>query len=854
MCSWFLHHSQTSIASLLRSLSPSSAPVLPASTSASKHPTMSSPSATLQKFGAPDPGQTISDASGHWKLAQRVEQTMLRAINSEPKQLDPRSLLVAPANRDGAPPNVQYIHYGILRSLQKSGFDRTRPHVGICVQFRSSEGKERLLAYNKSFSSGNSLLPPIDEPKVLYGTLAGSHLNLALRIIQAGTHSPAADVAKLVSPGSHLAEIVEAGHKWWILPEDTPVASQIEVSLWRNMDQNENQSLHEIEILRNIIATCQEVSKIRSQLAVGDIVARAQRRSPHKVSERALQSLTLFYLRHLEDKQPHLAIELQEFHSAKVNPRELQMSAAFFFAVANEKELKGCPLLRHYLITTNYTPEKSKASVGQADVCNFLESSAIPNLAKKPDLIKQLEGLLRHARDEYIPLLEKEMSSSGARLELLELADMWIRCAFARPLKASNSNHSKTSISGKFSDARARQLSIMWASNIDGRFPDLQFSQVTNLQADPADIKRPSDPVLDKTVDIEGLLGSDGALHPGDVSEQVPGPPEFASGDKVAMMTRMTVKIPLPGNPLYRKDIERGTVGIVQEYADPEHRQVLVRFEVKVPAEQGPELRTQTSKVFVRHLIKEDQWDSGLQEPQEAGSSNDPVVAKTPKPDQRFSFLTEGYPEDEVTEVHPEIEWDKLQDTTSVLQSLWLLKGKAAILSSAVLEAIRELGPEDLMVVHRKVSGKLSWRTEVWTMRRFSAKELVIPILSSEVKDCFYTKNLHAFISLPQHGPGRHPEGKQLAFDGRGRSRLASAGILDDQEHRGLLCWAIERDSGDSCNLLVDQVSADVLVDLKLPGSKKRRINFGSDDLPSIPVLINPQAIPKHTRLFVRAL
>ena len=60
------------------------------------------------------------------------------------------------------------------------------------------------------------------------------------------------------------------------------------------------------------------------------------------------------------------------------------------------------------------------------------------------------------------------------------------------------------------------------------------------------------------------------------------------------------------------------------------------------------------------------------------------------------------------------------------------------------------------------------------------------------------------------------PEGKQLAFDGRGRSRLASAGILDDQEHRGLLCWAIERDSGDSCNLQVDQVSADISVDLKL--------------------------------------
>ena len=125
------------------------------------------------------------------KVALRVQKTLTDfGVWQEPKQLDPSSILVAPCNRDGAPPNVPHIHHGILKGLMDHGFDATRPPVGVCVEFKSPEGKRKLLEHNRRFSASNAQLPKIDESKALYGSLASSHLNLALRLIQQGAASP----------------------------------------------------------------------------------------------------------------------------------------------------------------------------------------------------------------------------------------------------------------------------------------------------------------------------------------------------------------------------------------------------------------------------------------------------------------------------------------------------------------------------------------------------------------------------------------------------------------------------------------------------------------------------------------
>ena len=94
------------------------------------------------------------------KLAQRVEETLTNDIVSlEAKQIDPNLILVDMHNRLGSSPNVQHIHKGILSSFLKNSFDRTRPAIGICVEYKSEEGIRKLLEHNQRFTKGSRYLP-----------------------------------------------------------------------------------------------------------------------------------------------------------------------------------------------------------------------------------------------------------------------------------------------------------------------------------------------------------------------------------------------------------------------------------------------------------------------------------------------------------------------------------------------------------------------------------------------------------------------------------------------------------------------------------------------------------------------
>ena len=72
-------------------------------------------------------------------LAIKVEEALAKyRLNEEPKQIDPTLALVAPTNRNGATPNVQHVHYGIMSSFISQGFDKqNRPRTGICVKYTS---------------------------------------------------------------------------------------------------------------------------------------------------------------------------------------------------------------------------------------------------------------------------------------------------------------------------------------------------------------------------------------------------------------------------------------------------------------------------------------------------------------------------------------------------------------------------------------------------------------------------------------------------------------------------------------------------------------------------------------------
>ena len=54
--------------------------------------------------------------------------------------------------------------------------------------------------------------------------------------------SPIGNLCDLLQDDQNLRDRATHGHFWLVLPEEVTKDEQVDISLWRNMDQNENQA------------------------------------------------------------------------------------------------------------------------------------------------------------------------------------------------------------------------------------------------------------------------------------------------------------------------------------------------------------------------------------------------------------------------------------------------------------------------------------------------------------------------------------------------------------------------------------------------------------------------------------
>ena len=166
-------------------------------------------------------------------------------------------------------------------------------------------------------------------------------------------------------------------------PETLGTELKTELSLWRNADQNENQGTHEIELLQTVMSTATQMQKSEKEVVLGDLVAKAARRSLAKIQVMTMTTIAHMCVQYLEADRLHLLQEIVEFHSMKVNPRELVVSTPFLKLLLDEEHLRGAHLLKMYILFTQYTLEKCKAMVGGPAYARFLDAGNITNLAQK---------------------------------------------------------------------------------------------------------------------------------------------------------------------------------------------------------------------------------------------------------------------------------------------------------------------------------------------------------------------------------------------------------------------------------------------------------------------------------------
>lgn len=326
----------------------------------------------------------------------------------------------------------------------------------------------------------------------------------------------------------------------------------------------------------------------------------------------------------------------------------------------------------------------------------------------------------------------------------------------------------------------------------------------------------------------------------------------FRPGDEVTTTRRFSWNIALPENPGFMRDIQVGTSGVVQGFADERHQHLLVAMNLTLPGHSEPS--KVINKVLPRNLVLTRDYEApakaggGADEGLEEGRGQKKSESLTPK---GFAWLNEHLEQEDRTKVVVERSWEKLIDEASDLQRTWYLKGRVSVGMSALMESLPKFGHSDLVVCHRtRVKGHPI--TEVWTSRAFAARELLFGPATTEVKEGLWTRTSSVFLSVPQQGPGKHPDGKMLGLDGRGRSSLASAEVFDSNERRGNLFWVIQRTSEEEeANLILEQVSWSAQVALKFEGGKRRKqeVTWPSEDLPPMPIMTNPKAIKAHTRL-----
>ena len=217
---------------------------------------------------------------------------------------------------------------------------------------------------------------------------------MALRCIKNGTRSQVCDLHSLMGD-EVLADTVTNGHSWWILPESLPTDMQTDISFWKNQDQNENQQVHEIEVLQTLRNVAEGFLKsgMKSVLPA-DLMAGAKRKNPAPVSDKLWKTLARYYLSYLHDKEADMIEDLADYHSEKVDPREVTVGEGFF-AMMMQGAFKGCPCLRHYLVATQYSKEKVlHQSTGPA-IGHILDSELVTSFAKNADVVAETE---KHSR------------------------------------------------------------------------------------------------------------------------------------------------------------------------------------------------------------------------------------------------------------------------------------------------------------------------------------------------------------------------------------------------------------------------------------------------------------------------
>jgi len=275
------------------------------------------------------------------------------------------------------------------------------------------------------------------------------------------------------------------------------------------------------------------------------------------------------------------------FHSSSVNPCELIISNNFFQTLVQEVNIQKAPLTKHYLVLTQYTTQNARASSAGPSCATLLETTNLQNFAKEKDQVDALEARISEVREKCLAILEKAMTPAHARVELVAYVGLIIRCIFA---KSWPSDLKPPFGTGKYTPAKAQQLGVFWAKSIESKYPNLNFPMESGF----VDLEEKKED--EEEFDLRCLKRK--------ISEpKTPVAETFKRGDLVTVRSRMTRKGTTLAGETHRKDINVGTEGAIEGWADVGKQLVLFKFSQDLG--DGPQQVTHQCKAEHLQLTSE---------------------------------------------------------------------------------------------------------------------------------------------------------------------------------------------------------------------------------------------------------
>ena len=805
--------------------------------------------------GTPKPSASGIGAFGV-KIDPKADPMQLTKINDfmrevfdesvehkEPTHIFCDRIIVDSNNRGGQDPDVHYLHFDLVPSFIKDGYDDLRPRPGIVRRLDNQDLLSRQVNHNLKLMEGTTgIYPPLHKQNVDMSSLGGSHTALGFRGMSCGMRSSlTGEVWGPPDKESKLGKAIAIGHKFFVVKSTTSDDHCKLISEWHNKDQDQNAGTSPGTRIRVILNIIQEKFQKVDRVPTSVVIAAYAKRTLMQVDANVIGAYTRYII---DQGHAEYVEEFLTWLSKNVNSSALVCPPSWMEDVCKTIPLKH---VLTKLITTLLQLSGEGRIINQRpapDTARFISVAEMNAVAKDVAICETFERFCQWNRLNIEVEMRKTVGSVRARDLMLLLELNLGRLLFSKTLL-------KEYVSKAQGRITADKMSVMrtcWCDHVATIEPGLRDLAMRCGIAAPA----PAD-----GSDAIGGGGGDVLLVAANFKDHaMVNASNFKDSSLVATPTSAMAKAGMHVGAVV------SLIKKVSTHVGPENHYCDINAEAtgRIRGECGGAPIVQFTKVLDKTEYEVDvkvKFDNiklaaegtvgGLigTSGSACGSASGGAFSGLPDPSavvdkqnakpalkaalKKYPWLhAEGTDKLEVVK-----DWTKLVATVSDEQKLKLLHSMVGYSMQHVLFHMPSVDASGLLVVIR------DHEPEIWTLKDFGPGKISFAAEANEWKDRNWSQDNAALV---QFDTSLHPKKLNLVICGRLRKTPSEMRPFS-------LFFAVTRVSETaSANLKVGYAKVEAATTVRLPMDGKVHESV-APALPQIPVMWNERKIVANTKL-----